>query len=39
MLTPELAGVERRILGEKVGNLANHRQAIIGALDLLFTGI
>jgi toxin CcdB len=39
MLTPELAGVERRILGEKVANLANHRQAIIGALDLLFTGI
>jgi len=39
MLTPELAGVARQILGERIGNLAADRQAIIGALDLVFTGI
>lgn len=39
LLTPELAGVHHKALGERVGNLANERQAIIGALDLLFTGI
>jgi len=39
MLTPELAGVFRKILGERVGNLANERYSIIAALDLLITGI
>ncbi len=39
MLTPELAGVQRRHLGERVANLASERRAIIGALDLLITGI
>ncbi len=39
MLTPELAGVARQILGERIGNLAADRQAIIGALDLAVTGI
>jgi toxin CcdB len=39
LLTPELAGVHRKALGERVGNLASERRAIIGALDLLFTGI
>lgn len=39
MLTPELAGVPRRMLGERIGNLSDERQSIIAALDLLITGI
>jgi len=39
MLTPELAGVSRKILGEKIDNLSGERSAIIAALDLLITGI
>jgi len=39
LLTPELAGVSRKMLGERVGNLSNERASIIAALDLLFTGI
>lgn len=39
MLTPELAGVSRKTLGEKVANLASERTAIVAALDLAFTGI
>jgi toxin CcdB len=39
MLTPELAAVPRKVLGEQAGNLAGERLAIVSALDLLFTGI
>lgn len=39
LLTPELAGVPRKALGEPVGNLSAERHAIIDALDLVFTGI
>lgn len=39
LLTPELAGVSKKMLGERVGNLSNERGSIIAALDLLFTGI
>jgi toxin CcdB len=39
MLTPELAGVSRKILGARVGNLSSERYSIIAALDLLITGI
>ena len=39
MLAPELAGVSTKILGERIGNLSDERHSIIGALDLLFTGI
>jgi toxin CcdB len=39
MLTPELAGVSRKALGERVANLAAERAAIIAALDLVLTGI
>lgn len=39
MLTPELAGVPRKALGERVASLAAERGAIIAALDLAFTGI
>jgi len=39
MSTPELAGVAKRSLGEKVASLKPKRDEIIAALDLLFTGI
>jgi toxin CcdB len=39
MLTPELAAVPRKALGERVANLADERAAIIAALDLALTGI
>lgn len=39
MLTPELAGIPRRLLGERVASLATERSAIIAALDVAFTGI
>ena len=39
LLTPELAGVPRKALGERVANLAPERAAIIAALDLALTGI
>ncbi len=39
MLTPELAGISRKALGERVTNLATERRTIVGALDLLITGI
>ena len=39
MLTPEIAGVPRNILGERVANLSGERRPIIAALDLLITGI
>lgn len=38
MSTAELAGVPVRVLGERVGSLKDQRQAIIAALDFLFTG-
>jgi toxin CcdB len=37
--TAELAGIDRRDLGESVGSLADSRDEIIAALDFLFTGI
>ena len=39
MVTPELAGVSRKALGEPVGNLSVERAAIIAAIDLAITGI
>jgi len=39
MLTPELAGVSRKMLGDKIDNLSGERVAIIAALDLLIAGI
>jgi toxin CcdB len=39
MLTPELAGVPRRVLGDQVANLAAERPTIVAALDLAITGI
>jgi toxin CcdB len=39
MLTPELAGIPRKALGQRVTNLAANRPTIVAALDLAFTGI
>lgn len=39
MLTPQLAGVPKKILGATVADLASKRDEIIAALDLLITGI
>ncbi len=39
MSTQELAGVARTVLGEHVLCLESRRDELIGALDMLFTGI
>lgn len=39
MLTPQLAGIERKQMGTEVASLAEYRNEIIAALDLLLTGI
>jgi toxin CcdB len=39
LLTVELAGVPKPVLGEMVASLAARRTDIIAALDFLFTGI
>ncbi|HBA89025.1 MAG TPA: plasmid maintenance protein CcdB [Geobacter sp.] len=38
MSTAQLAGVDKKILGEKVGSLKERRDEIIAALDFLFVG-
>lgn len=37
--TPELAGIPRSALGEKVGSLAQGRDEIVRALDVLIAGL
>jgi toxin CcdB len=39
LATHELFAVNQRVLRGKVANLAEHRDAIIAALDFVFTGI
>lgn len=39
MLTPQLAGIAKRQLGEQVADLSPRRDAIIATLDMLITGI
>ncbi|MCY1181244.1 CcdB protein [compost metagenome] len=39
MLTPQLAGVSRKVLGKQVADLSAMRNEIIAALDLLITWI
>lgn len=39
MLTPQLAGIERKRIGPEVVNFSGNRNQIIAALDLLLTGI
>ncbi len=36
-VTPELAGIPRKVLGEPVGDLSHRRHDIVAALDLLLT--
>ncbi|MGZ5207800.1 MAG: CcdB family protein [Sulfuricurvum sp.] len=38
MLTQELSGVDKNILGEKVGSFGNYRREIIASLDFLISG-
>ena len=38
LMTPQLAGISIKELGDAVGNLAQHRSDIVAALDLLITG-
>jgi toxin CcdB len=38
LMTPQLAGVNASDLGAPVGSLADQRDAVIAALDFLFTG-
>lgn len=39
MLTPQLAGIEKKQIGTEVADLSAHRNEIVVALDLLLTGI
>jgi toxin CcdB len=39
VLFPELAAMPLRALDDPVGSLADHRDDLVGALDLLFTGV
>ena len=39
MMTPQLAGIPRKLLGAPVADLSAKRADIISALDLLITGI
>lgn len=39
LATHELFAVDRRVLRTPIANLSDHRDAIIAALDLVFTGI
>ncbi len=39
VLIPQLAAISPRILHEPVGELGQHREALLVAIDLLFTGI
>jgi len=39
MLTAQIAGVSPTVLGERVTSLAAHDHEIIGALDILITGV
>lgn len=39
MMTPQLAGIAKRELGEKIENLAEARLEIIAAMDFLLSGV
>lgn len=39
MLTPELAGIHRRQLPPKIGDLRQERETILAALDIVLTGV
>src|ERR1700743_1046959 len=39
LATHELFAVDRRLLGRTIVSIADHREAIIGAIEFVFTGI
>ncbi len=39
MMTPQLAGIHRRELGDEVSNLHHHQHTIITAIDFLLSGV
>ena len=39
MMAAQLAAIQRVVLGQKLGSLADQRDDIVAALDFLFTGI
>lgn len=39
MMTPQLAGISKKELGQEVADLMDYRQPIMAALDFLITGI
>lgn len=39
MMTPQLAGIPKKLLGPAVASLSSRRDDIVAALDLLITGI
>ena len=39
LVTPQIAGINRKALGAAVGDLAANRAEIVAALDLLLTGV
>ena len=39
MLTPQLAGIAVKELGQVIGNLAAQRDEIVAAIDFLVTGV
>jgi len=39
LVAPQLAGISAKELGPPIADLSHDRQAIVAALDLLFTGI
>ena len=39
MVTPQLAGIPRKLLGAPVAELSSHRAEIMAALDMLVSGI
>ena len=39
VLTQQLAGIDRKILGEEVADLSEYRAEVIAALDFLISGI
>ena len=38
LMTPQMAGIDRRDLGDEVGDLKEYRDEILGAIDLLVVG-
>lgn len=39
VLTQQLAGIDRKVLGKQIGDLTSYRTEVIAALDFLISGI